>query len=374
MKENEHLYIPSSQTFAYSPKLQIYLCGRSLLLEEIPFSKKDIHMHIKHNYIRREQAMIRSKQGWQCMRCGNKAAHRIASFPCERCNEECVYCRHCLTMGRVTSCSSLYRWIGPHPPRPTCNLPMYSESSIPNSKDVKQADHTSLTDTSFFTWEGMLSESQRLASVAIEKAIAKKEEYLVWAVCGAGKTEMLFNGIKKALLQCLRVCVATPRTDVVLELAPRLQRVFPTTVVSVLHGGSEDCHPYALLTISTTHQLLRFTHAFDVMIIDEVDAFPFSYDNSLQYAAKKATKKEAAIIYLTATPSRKWQNECLTGKRKYIKIPARYHRHPLPVPTLKWCGNWQKSLRKNQLPINIRKWTISQLEKKAPSTYLFSNY
>src|SRR5690606_4015317 len=119
--------------------------------------------------------------------------------------------------------------------------------------------------------------------------------------------------------------------------------------VSALYGGSEDRHRFSPITISTTHQLLRFHHAFDTMIVDEVDAFPYTFDASLQWAVKKSAKPEAARIYLTATPSRKWQDECRFGKRKFIKIPARFHRRPLPLPRFVWCGNWQKRLAKSRL-------------------------
>ena len=54
------------------------------------------------------------------------------------------------------------------------------------------------------------------------------------------KTEMLFYGIEEALQKEERVCIATPRTDVVLELVPRLQEVFPSINVAALYGGSVD--------------------------------------------------------------------------------------------------------------------------------------
>ncbi len=184
----------------------------------------------------------------------------------------------------------------------------------------------------------------------------ENRELLVWAVCGAGKTEVLFEGISTALASGKRVCIATPRTDVVLELGPRLQAVFPCIQVAVQYGGSEDRHLQTPLTIATTHQLLRFYKAFDTVILDEVDAFPYTADESLQYAVRQSRKEHSSMIYLTATPNQKWQNECRRGKRDYVTIPARYHRHPLPVPSFKWCGNWEKSLQKDKLPPAVTQW------------------
>ncbi|GAA3319549.1 hypothetical protein GCM10020331_026880 [Ectobacillus funiculus] len=148
-----------------------------------------------------------------------------------------------------------------------------------------------------FVWKGVLSDGQRIASEAVLHAIEHKEECLIWAVCGAGKTEMLFAGIYASLARGERVCIATPRTDVVLELEPRLRQVFTNIPIAALYGGSSDRHTQAPLTIATTHQLLRYFHAFDTIIIDEVDAFPYSADASLQYAVENA-KKSSCSYYL----------------------------------------------------------------------------
>jgi competence protein ComFA len=216
-------------------------------------------------------------------------------------------------------------------------------------------------------WNGTLSKGQQEASNRVVDAIQQNKELLVWAVCGAGKTEVLFAGIEAALSAKKRVCIATPRTDVVLELTPRIKAAFPGITVASLFGGSEDRHLSAPLTIATTHQLLRFYQAFDTVILDEVDAFPYTVEESLQYAAANARKPVSAMIYLTATPNSKWQMECRQGKREYTTIPARFHRHPLPVPQFSWCGNWKKLLKKDQLPPIVLKWIKArlQIEKQA---------
>lgn len=319
----------------FSPELQRFLFGRMLLLNEIPFSKEEINVHIKNGYIEKVPGLRRSNTGWLCHRCDNRIGRLFSKFPCASCGKDCVYCRKCLMMGRVSQCTDFYRWTSP---------PLKWDSS------------------SHLQWDGQLSKGQETASEAVVAAVRNKDEFLVWAVCGAGKTEVLFSGINEALKLGHRICIATPRTDVVLELAPRIQKVFPSAEVSALYGGSEDRHRFSPITISTTHQLLRFHHAFDTMIVDEVDAFPYTFDASLQWAVKKSAKPEAARIYLTATPSRKWQDECRFGKRKFIKIPARFHRRPLPLPRFVWCGNWQKRLAKSRLPYNVMEWTENRLK------------
>lgn len=171
----------------------------------------------------------------------------------------------------------------------------------------------------------------------------------------------MFKGVERGLTEGKKICIATPRTDVVLELAPRLRHVFPSTSIAALYGGSEEKHKSAALTISTTHQLLRFKQTFDCIIVDEVDAFPYSADTSLQFAVEKSRKEKSSLIYLTATPSEKWKNEVKQKKRDAVTIPARYHGHPLPVPEFAWCGNWRKQLSKGKLPKNVVQWLKERL-------------
>ncbi|MDQ0199057.1 DEAD/DEAH box helicase [Neobacillus ginsengisoli] len=332
-------HIPQPQqnlNFAFNRELQQLLTGKQLLLDDLPLPFEEIQTHYEHGYVTYRKGIEFNGKRPICTRCGNKDPHWFASFPCSRCDEICLYCRYCLMMGRISACTPLIGWNGP---APNIGLP-------PN----------------ILEWQGNLSEGQTTASNRVVEVIKQNKELLVWAVCGAGKTEVLFAGVEVALAAGKRVCIATPRTDVVLELTPRLKAAFPKITVASLYGGSEDRHLFAPLTIATTHQLLRFYHAFDAMILDEVDAFPYTVEESLQYAAIQARKPVSSMVYLTATPNQKWQKECRAGKRPFTTIPARFHRHPLPVPQFIWCGNWQKLLQKNKLPANILKWIKQRIE------------
>ncbi|GAA0318864.1 hypothetical protein GCM10008967_06790 [Bacillus carboniphilus] len=167
------------------------------------------------------------------------------------------------------------------------------------------------------------------------------------------------------------MCIATPRTDVVLELLPRLQKAFPEIKVVGLYGGSEDRNTYGQLVISTTHQLYRYKEAFDTVIVDEVDAFPYSADATLQQAVKKSQKPQATTIYLTATPNPRLQYQAQTKKLPSVKIPARYHRHPLPVPVYRWIGNWKRTLKRKKLPQELLKWLEPRLQSQKPVLLFF---
>lgn len=323
-------------------ELQFMLAGRRLLLAELPVSRKIVEENREH--LRMEKAILRQGNRYQCIRCGNKKPHLFAYTPCFRCKKECVYCRNCVGMGRMCECSELISWSGP-----------IGRNIYPSS---------------LLQWKGTLSEGQSLASTSVKDAIVRKENRLVWAVCGAGKTEVLFAGIDAALQRGDRVCITTPRTDVVLELAPRFQKVFPALSVIALYGGSPDLGKSSPLTIATAHQLLRYYRAFDTIIIDEVDAFPYSVDASLQYAVTMAKADHASLIYLTATPSEAMKKQVRRSKLQAAMIPARYHRHPIPVPTFVWCGNWKGKIKYGKMPAVVWNWIMSHLTASRP-VFLF---
>lgn len=99
---------------------------------------------------------------------------------------------------------------------------------------------------------------------------------------------------------------------------------------------------------------MRFKEAFDVLIIDEIDAFPFHSDRGLHFAVNKAVKKEKTLIYLTATPSKEMQKAITNNQLIATILPARYHGYPLPEPTTNWVGDWRKQLSLNKIPKKLK--------------------
>ncbi|ERN51978.1 helicase [Alkalihalophilus marmarensis DSM 21297] len=253
-----------------------------------------------------------------------------------------MYCRHCIKLGKVQEC------------KPLIHLATSDKTPF-------------LNHSSSLKWKGELSLAQEKASNSVIKAVEEKSSLLLWAVCGAGKTEMLFKGIEVAINKGERVLIATPRVDVVKELSPRFRAVFPSIPIASLYGGSKDQHINAQLVIATTHQVMRYYQCFDVVVVDEVDAFPFSYDKSLQYAIQQVRKPQSSLIYLTATPASQIRN---IPNLEIVYVPRRYHGFSLPVPSFTWCGNWRTRLKKKKLPPVVMKWLQERLEAKKP-TLLF---
>lgn len=252
---------------------------------------------------------------------------------CQRCNSSILeewylpigayYCRECLLMKRVRSDQALY---------------YFSQEDFPKQDVLK--------------WRGQLTPFQEKVSEGLIRAVKKKEPTLVHAVTGAGKTEMIYQVVSKVIDDGCAVCLASPRIDVCLELYKRLQNDFACDI-ALLHGESE---PYfrTPLVVATTHQLLKFHHAFDLLIVDEVDAFPYVDNTMLYYAVKNSVKEDGVRIFLTATSTDDLDRKVRTGELKRLSLPRRFHGNPLIIPKPVWLSDFNRYLDKSQLSSKLK--------------------
>lgn len=248
---------------------------------------------------------------------------------CADCGGLCPYCSECLTMGRVRFCTPF--------------ITAADGSNMASVQDVSGGAGKRRSELDAAQLEAVqerwgLSPVQAEASGAALCYLDERQpglsrgRFLIWAVTGAGKTEMIFPLIEYCLDRGGRVAVTTPRRDVVLELKPRLEKAFPGVRTVTLYGGSQERWDHGQITIATTHQLMRFKEAFELVIIDEIDAFPYHNNPMLEHAAAQVCKQGGAYILLSATPPEKLQKDVKRGRLPHVKVPARYHRYPLPVP------------------------------------------
>lgn len=346
----------TSDHSSFHPGLQQFLYGRECLPEELPFPDEVIRKQIQEGWITLRPGIETADalpfpfsfvKKNICRRCGNTDPDAFGTHLCGRCGHFCVYCRRCLNMGAIRSCTRLLTWNGP---APAAQVPHVNKSGR------------------LCVWKGTLSPRQAAASGQLRRSLAEGRSFLIWAVTGSGKTELIFPAVEDRLLQGKRIAIASPRTDVVRELAPRIRAAFPEVPVGVFYGGSHEKWFHAPLLITTTHQLLRFYRCFDCVFIDEVDAFPFHADPVLTFAVHKAAKEQAPFAFLTATPPAGLKRAFLSGKLRGVKIAGRYHGHPLPVPRFQWIGNWKKSMAQKQIPEPFYRWLR---QKAAPETRLF---
>lgn len=97
-----------------------------------------------------------------------------------------------------------------------------------------------------FFWTGQLTEKQ----TEIAKRIlchSEKRHHLIWAVTGAGKTEMLYPILVETLKAGGRVAICTPRVDVCNELFLRYRYVFPEEKSRCSMGIQQRLIPLLLL-------------------------------------------------------------------------------------------------------------------------------
>ena len=182
-----------------------------------------------------------------------------------------------------------------------------------------------------------LSDKQENISNLVMQNFILKKDVLINAVTGAGKTELVYKAMEKALNEGKTVGFATPRKDVVIDLKPRISSAFPNASVISVYGN----HSYKLeadIIVLTTHQLFRYKNYFDLLIIDEIDAFPFANNEMLHQFVEKSLTCTGVKVLLSATPSEKNICEIKNRGGTILELNKRYHGAFLPVPEFVYYG------------------------------------
>lgn len=215
----------------------------------------------------------------RCKRCGNEDPTYFFK------GHKGIYCRKCVSFKRI----------------------LLEKEPIPVDYEVSEG-----SDEYSFSYE--LTSFQKNVSIRCLKWL-KDYDVLIRAVCGAGKTEIVVLSIAYYLKRGLKVCYAIPRREVVKDLYWRFMKIFKNAKVTAIYGG----HNKELtgdLIICTTHQLFRFYKTFDLLVLDEVDAYPLAGNKELMNIALNSTKGK--IIYSTATVNDFLKD--VLGKRQYKEL------------------------------------------------------
>lgn len=280
--------------------------------------------------IAQEIPAIEKQNGtYVCFRCGSVIDQKLW-----RLSEDVLYCRACIQLGRLRSDQKLYA--------------------------IAQQD---FEGQDVLNWKGTLTSYQQEVSDGLIQAVKGNQNALVHAVTGAGKTEMMYQVVANSIKNGKAVCIATPRIDVCIELYRRMKEDF-SCPISLLHGESE---PYfrTPLVIATTHQLLKFYKAFDLLIIDEVDAFPYVDNPVLYKAAQNAIKKEGNTLYLTATSTDELDKKVKKKEVSRYSLPRRFHGNSLVVPEIKWVSKIRQKIEKGKIPHDL----LQLIKQQRQTTY-----
>ena len=366
----------------------------------------------RHDASKRNDATKRQR----CGRC-NSGVDKHFKTHCAVCGRECAYCEACLQMGRVRECSlfvvgdrkeavdNVSGVIGGSGPvdkglnvigglkgagsrsgvlegsRDEDNGTGvlggsrdgdYGTGVLEGSRDVhnKSGAPRESVDMEELLKRWSLSPAQEAASreamtFVSTPSVREGEQFLIWAVTGAGKTEMVYPLVAYMLMRGGRVLLTAPRRDVVLELAPRLAKAFAGREVVALYGGSEERWEIGEITVATTHQLLRLERCFDLVVLDELDAYPYHHNPMLAHAVRRACKARGKTLLLTATPPREQQLALRQRRLPHAMVPVRFHRHPLPEPRILRYRGLRALLGAGRLPSQLRAALDESLQRGA---------
>lgn len=214
------------------------------------------------------------------------------------------------------------RYIGYFKSKPYCRLCLsFQGKSVENdiciTKDIE------------LTLDYPLSEKQKECSNNVLNALNMNRNVLIHAVTGAGKTELVYHSMHKYLKEGKKVGFATPRKDVVIDLAPRIKEAFKNAKVVSVYGEHSQIISGDIIVL-TTHQLYRYPNYFDLLILDEIDAFPYKGNKLLFSFFQKSVKGN--YVLLSATPSNEDINKVKNDNGIIITLFERYHKHDLIVP------------------------------------------
>ncbi len=253
----------------------------------------------------------------KCHRCGNGRREHFYTYRSPLHERKVSYCLKCVNLGRADTMT-----------------PLYCSTSVDRC------------DSAGYILDFELTEQQAYASDRIIGALEGRQHLLLYAVTGAGKTEMTFAAVSRARQNGMNVAFVSPRIDVVKEVYIRLGRAFSGSAISLMYDGVKQVRGHHFV-VCTIHQLYNYIDHFDFVIVDETDAFPLPEDPLLMQSISRACREGASIIYMSATPSRKLIRR--VGKENVVILPERYHGYKLAIPNIRYI-DVRKGVYRNRVP------------------------
>ena len=190
---------------------------------------------------------------------------------------------------------------------------------VRKNRDFERVNHKLVIDFE-------LNHYQKKASNHLDNL---KQDIFLHAVCGAGKTEITLGVIFKYLNEGKSIAFVVPRVEIIKQLVRRLCVYFPKTKIKAVYAEDNSVDNSQLLII-TPQQLIKFYQEFDLMIIDEVDSFPFANNPFLERLVKKSKKPNCVCVFMSATIDKAYLKRIREKKLDYFVISRRHHFLDLP--------------------------------------------
>jgi len=235
----------------------------------------------------------------ECRRCGNKDINYFYS------GSKGYYCRKCIKFSRLLI-----------------------------EEDLNSFNYDVNLGVEEYSFNFKLTKKQEKASSICAKS-CEYSDVLLHCVCGAGKTEIVVESISNYLKKGLKVAYAISRREVVIELEKRFKSIFKKAKVISVYGGHHDTLDGDLI-VCTCHQLYRYYKTFDLLILDEVDAFPLKGNETLMNISLNSCKGK--IIFSSATVDDDLKR--ILNKRVYkiVRLYTKPNNKPLVVPKVKYLN------------------------------------
>lgn len=301
---------------------------------------------------------------FECRRCG-----AVFDTPylhdCVHCGDVDVYCPICASLGLIRGCTLIVEEPmdqGNDIRQPSLTITERLPLTSPASSTTEFTERLTLSFRP--SWLYRLTPWQQKAAQALLEIIDDKSVgsvSLLWAVTGAGKTEMLYPLLERLVTEKKRVLWATPRRDVVLELYPRLKEALPYMDCVALYGGSDAFAETGDVTLATTHQALIFQNYFDIILVDEADAYPYTVETYLKRGIQRALRANGRMIIVTATPGIEAIRDVMDSDGRMILVPRRYHGQPLPEPRFM---PFKERGKKGDLSLTDLRVTVEPIQEK----------
>lgn len=232
----------------------------------------------------------------ECNRCGNKDPSYFYK------GSKGYYCRKCIGFSRILI-----------------------------EEDIQPFDYEIYEDSFEYGFNYELTPKQKIASNRVKGALIRNQDVLLHCVCGAGKTEISIESISYYLSLGLKVAYAIARKEVVVELQKRFSSIFKKANVVGVYGNHHD-ELKGDLIVCTCHQLYRYHKTFDLLVIDEVDAFPLKGNDTLMQICLRACRGN--IIFSTATVNKQLMDVLKNRNVETVELFTRPSNRPLCIPKL----------------------------------------
>ncbi len=191
-----------------------------------------------------------------------------------------------------------------------------------------------------------LNHDQQVAVDQINAAVKDQQAatFLLQGVTGSGKTEVYLQSIAQALAQGRTALMLVPEISLTPQIVNRVRRRFGSQV-AVLHSGLSNGEQFdewrriergaAKVVVGARSAVFAPLKNLGLIILDEEHESSYKQDEAPRYHAREVAKwrgryHQAPVVLGSATPSLESRARALKGVYRFLELPHRVNKQPLP--------------------------------------------